>query len=322
MKKLQKIQKIVVAGGGVLGTQIAFQSAFYGFDVTIFLRSPESIQRTKPKLERLYHIYLAEVNHIREQLKKGEMPLIPRGFMANIDTVTLETTEQWEKQIEAAYHKIHLSLTLSEAVRNADLIIESIAENPDAKIEFYSALSPHLDPHTIVATNTSTMVPSQFRDCIDRPERYLALHFANNIWRNNTAEVMGHDGTRLEIFNEVTDFAEAIGMIPLRLMKEQPGYILNTMLVPFLEAAQGLLANDVADPKTIDLTWRLGSGSPLGPFQIIDIIGLDTAYNVIANKPDINDETSLTYKIAFILRDYIKAGKTGVNAGEGFYRYT
>lgn len=132
---------------------------------------------------------------------------------------------------------------------------------------------------------------------------------------------MGHDGTDQEAYEAVAQFAGEIGMIPLRLKKEQPGYILNSMLVPFLNAAESLLAKEVADPETIDLTWKLGTGAPKGPFEILDIVGLNTAYNVVMNYPDAKDPSTVPGKIAAILKSYIDAGKTGINAGEGFYKY-
>jgi len=147
------------------------------------------------------------------------------------------------------------------------------------------------------------------------------LHFANNIWRSNTAEVMGHSGTSKEAFAAVLAFAAEIGMIPLELHKEQPEYILNSMLVPFLSSAEALWANEVADPETIDKTWKLGTGSPLGPFQILDIVGLQTAYNIVAMNPESANPESTPGKIAAGLKAKIDAGKTGINAGEGFYRY-
>ena len=223
--------------------------------------------------------------------------------------------------VDKAYKEIKLTTSLEEACKDSDLIIESMAENPEAKIAFYKSLDPHLEAKTIVATNSSSMVPSQFREYLSRPQQYLAIHFANNIWISNTAEIMGHSTTSKDAYEAVAKFASDIKMIPLRLMKEQPGYILNSMLIPFLNAGQMLLANEVADPATIDLTWRLGTGSPYGPFQILDIVGLNTALNIVSNNPLSKDPTTVQGKIKAILEKYIAEGKTGVNAGEGFYKY-
>ena len=313
------MKNITVAGGGVLGSQIAFQTAFCGFDVKIWLRSEESIGRTKPKLERLYNIYKTTLNEAKKELGTGKV--FPRGLITDSSKVTESDIDKLLEAVNKAYNEIKLTTSLEEACKDADLIIESMAENPEAKIAFYKSLDSHLESKTIVATNSSSMVPSQFREYLSRPQQYLAIHFANNIWISNTAEIMGHSNTSKDAYETVAKFASDIKMIPLRLMKEQPGYILNSMLIPFLNAGQMLLANEVADPATIDLTWRLGTGSPYGPFQILDIVGLNTALNIVSNNPLSKDPTTVQGKIKAILEKYIAEGKTGVNAGEGFYKY-
>ena len=221
----------------------------------------------------------------------------------------------------AAYEGLVYETDMAKAVADADLVIESVAEAPADKAAFYQQLAPLLPEKTIIATNSSTMLPSAFRDYTGRPEKYLALHFANEVWKNNTAEVMGHDGTDPAAYEAVAQFAQEISMIPLRLKKEQPGYILNSLLVPFLNAGQALLAKGVADPETIDLTWRCATGAPAGPFQILDVVGLTTAYNIVIMNPEAQNPDSIQGKIAALLKEYIDAGKTGVNAGEGFYKY-
>ena len=214
-----------------------------------------------------------------------------------------------------------MTTSYEEAGKDADLVVEAIAEDPKQKVAFYTELAEHLPDKTIIVTNSSTLLPSMFAESTGRPESYLALHFANEIWRNNTAEVMGHPQTSQAAYDEVVAFASAIGMVPLCLKKEQPGYILNSMLVPFLNAAQALLANDVADPETIDKTWMLATGAPFGPFRILDIVGLTTAYNITIMNPEAKDPNSTAGKIAALLKEKIDAGKTGINAGEGFYKY-
>ena len=165
------------------------------------------------------------------------------------------------------------------------------------------------------------MLPSAFAQYTGRPEKYLALHFANEIWRNNTAEIMGHPDTGQEYYDAVCEFAENINMVPLKLKKEQPGYILNSMLVPFLSAAEALYADGVADFETIDKTWMLATGAPLGPFRILDVVGLTTAYNIGMMNPKASDPDTIEGKVAAMLKEKIDAGKTGINSGEGFYKY-
>ena len=309
------IKKVVVAGGGVLGSQIALQSAYCGFDVTIWLRSEGSIERAKPKLERFKNIYVDTLEKM-----KTDANAYCRGLSKKSDLSDSEIDEL-KQNAEDAYNNIILTTSYDEAASGADLIIEAIAENPEQKIAFYQELAKHMDEETILVTNSSTLLPSMFAEYTGRPEKYLSLHFANTIWENNTAEVMGHPGTDQKYYDEVAQFAEDINMIPLKLKKEQPGYILNSLLVPFLSAAEALLANDVADHETIDKTWILATGAPSGPFHILDIVGLTTAYNIIIMNPEAQDPNTTPGKIAKMLKEKIDAGKTGINAGEGFYKY-
>ncbi|WP_085829736.1 3-hydroxyacyl-CoA dehydrogenase [Collinsella vaginalis] len=313
---MSTIKNVTIAGGGVLGSQIAFQAAYSGFNVKIWLRSAASIERARPKIDRLLDIYLKTL-----EAWKTNPAAYARGFADSKDLSAAEIDEL-KARAQAAHDSIVLTDSYEEAARDADLVIEAIAEDPEQKIAFYTELAKHLPEKTIIATNSSTMLPSTFAEHTGRPEKYLALHFANEIWRNNTAEVMGHDGTSKEAYDAVAQFAADIHMVPLLLHKEQPGYILNTMLVPFLNAAEVLYAKGVADPETIDKTWQLGTGAPAGPFRILDVIGLTTAYNVVMLDPQAKDPETIQGKIAALLKEKIDAGKTGVNAGEGFYKYT
>ena len=313
-------KKVVVVGGGVLGSQIAYQIAYKGFDVTVWLRSEGSIDRAKPKFARWHETYLKDLEAVKP-LIGTETKMYPRGLIADFKNLTPEKVDELKKQADVAYENLNYELDMAKAMADADLVIESLSEDPKAKIAFYQQMAPLLPEKTVVVTNSSTMIPSTFAQYTGRPEKYLALHFANEIWKDNTAEIMGHSGTDQKYYDEVVEFAGQIGMIPLKLHKEQPGYILNSLLVPFLNAGQALFANDVADPETIDLTWMLATGAPLGPFRILDIVGLDTAYNIVMMSPEANDPATTPGKIAKRLKEYIDAGKKGVAFGEGFYKY-
>lgn len=308
-------KNIVIAGGGVLGSQIAYQTAFKGFNVKVWLRSESSIERTKPKFERLKNIYLETL-----EAMKTNPAAYCHGF-TDSNNLSDKEIDDLKEQAVKAYENIELTTSYQEAFKGVDFVIECIAEIPAEKIAFYEEMAKHLPEDAVVATNSSTLLPSAFAEYTGRPEKYLALHFANEIWRANTAEVMGHAGTEQKYFDKVVEFADAIGMVPLKLNKEQPGYILNSMLVPLLNAAQALLATDVADPETIDKTWKLATGAPMGPFQILDIVGLTTAYNINSMNPESQNMESLPGKISAMLKKYIDEGKTGINSGEGFYKY-
>ena len=316
-------KKVVIAGGGVLGTQIGLICAYHGFDTTFWLRSESSIGRTTPKIERYSALMLEDLAKAKALIGNpiGGM-LYPRGLIRSWQGITAEAIDALIEEGKKNFaEKVHIELDLAKALSGAYIVIESMTEEPKAKIGMYNAMKDLLDEDTILCTNSSTLLPSMFAQYTGRPEKYCALHFANTIWKNNTGEVMGHPGTDPAIYQKVVEFAAAIGMVPLQLHKEQPGYILNSMLVPFLSAAQALWANGVADPETIDLTWRLATSAPAGPFQILDIVGLETAYNINQMKPAAQVEGTLENRMGKLLKEKIDRGETGVNAGKGFYDY-
>ncbi len=316
--------KVVIIGGGVLGTQIGLMSAYTGHDTTLWLRSEGSVGRTQPKVKQYSAAMLADLENAK-QLIGNPMGgfLYPRGMIRTWEGCTAEQIDALTAQAKKGFAELfHIELDLQKALDDADIVIEAMAENPEQKIEMYQKMKDLIPEKTILCTNSSTMLPSTFAEYTGRPAKYCALHFANTIWKNNTAEIMGHPGTDPEVFKQVVAFADEINMVPLQLHKEQPGYILNSMLVPFLSAAQALWANEVADPETIDLTWRLATGAPAGPFRILDIVGLVTAYNINQMKPDAQVEGTLTWKMGQMLKEKIDKGETGIAAGKGFYDYT
>ncbi|GAB4583695.1 3-hydroxyacyl-CoA dehydrogenase [Nocardia sp. IFM 10818] len=282
------IRKVTVLGTGVLGSQIAFQTAFSGFDVTAYDITEEALHAGRERFEKLAAVY-------RTQVKGGG-----------------------NGKAEQAAAAITLTADLADAVREADLVIEAVPEVLAIKQQTYEKLAELAPQKAIFATNSSTLLPSAMKDFTGRPDRFLALHFANQIWHFNTAEVMGTTATDPEVFHEVVDFASAIGMVPIQIHKEKAGYVLNSLLVPLLNSAMALAAGGYADPEAIDQTWQIGTGAPAGPFHILDVIGLTTPYNILANSGDENSE-----QLAKWLKDnYIDKGKLGMATGEGFYRYS
>lgn len=318
-----EFNNVVVAGGGVLGSQIAFQAAYCGKSVTIWLRSEGSIGRTQPKLDHLHETYRAAI----EEMASGE-----GTWCAGLSKPgELLDAAACLERVERAYSSIKLELDLAAAVANADLVIESMAEELSAKEAFYGKLAPALPEKTVIATNSSTLLPSAMAKFTGRPDRFLALHFANSIWKNNTAEVMGTSDTSPAHFDEMVAFAEQINMIPLPVRKEKSGYLLNSMLVPFLLSGMDLWASGVSDPQSIDIAWTHGTGAPKGPFQIIDTVGLNTAYNIVMQYQKVPGllnpllkKMMLPYnykQIASMLKAMIDRGELGESTGKGFYTY-
>lgn len=315
---MKKFQNIVVAGGGVLGSQIAFQAAYCGFDVTIWLRSESSIGRTQPKLAQLRETYLETIQKMASP--EGKSSQIWACGIADGDSFDPEACAA---RVEKAADSIRLELDIDKAVENADLVIESMAENPDDKIAFYQKLAPAMPEKTVLVTNSSTLLPSKFAKYTGRPEKYLALHFANSIWKNNTAEIMAQPATSDEAFQAVMVFAEQIRMVPLPVRKEKSGYLLNSMLVPLLFSAMDLYVNGISDPESIDRAWTLGTGAPKGPFHILDTVGLTTAHNIVKQYTKI-PRFLAPYNfrgMEAMLKKYLDEGKLGMSSGEGFFKY-
>ena len=316
-------KKIVVAGGGILGSQIAFQSAYCGFDVTILIRKEDSLEDVKEKLEKLKKTYIDTINIMNVE----NVETWARGI-ASIDNYN---KEECLTRVEDAIKNITIETEQQKALDGADLVIESITENIDIKANFYKQIASLLPEKTVVVTNSSTLLPSKLAKFTGRENKYLAMHFANSIWKNNIAEVMGHSETDEKYFDEIIEFAKAINMIPLSARKEKAGYLLNSMLVPFLLSAMDMVANGISDPETIDRAWTLGTGAPKGPFQIIDTVGLVTAKNIVLEYqkvPNVFDSLLKKMMLPYnfdgmlkILNKYIDEGKIGKSVGEGFYKY-
>jgi 3-hydroxyacyl-CoA dehydrogenase len=133
--------------------------------------------------------------------------------------------------------------------------------------------------------------------------------------------VMGHAGTDPAIFEIVMKFAKAIGMVPIRVEKEQNGYIINSLLVPWLMAAQSLVTNGVAQPEDVDRTWMIATKMSLGPFGFLDMIGLETAYNVASYWGDVRGDEQLKKNASYIKTHFVDQDKLGVKTGKGYYTH-
>lgn len=279
-------QNVTIAGTGVLGSQIAYQTALNGFNVTAYDRNPGTAKKRVTGLKASY---------------QNDLGLSDAEFNAGLN-------------------RINFTADLAETVKDADYVIEALPENLDIKEEFYKQLSKLAPAKTIFASNSSTMVPSQLVKFVDRPTKYLHMHFANKIWKCNVAEIMGTEQTDPAVFQEVVDFAHAIKMVPIPLHKEQPGYVLNSLLIPFVISAMALWVKGVADPQTVDKDWMISTGSPVGPFMMLDDVGLRTVWNIVTNLYE-SRQQEVFKVIADRLKEMIDAGHEGLESGQGFYHY-
>ncbi len=285
-----KINKVMIAGAGVLGSQIAWQTAYRGFNVTVF-------------------------DPFENALEAG------KGFHKKFARLFLETRGATQEEINNTLARLTYTTNLEQAVQDADLVSESVPENIEIKKQFYIDLAKYAPAKTIFTTNSSTMLPGMFAKETGRPDKFLALHFANPVWDANVGEVMKHAGTDPRYFDVVIDFAKNIGMVPIPIHKEQSGYVLNSLLVPLLSISQNLYFGGVSDYESIDKTWMISTGAKFGPFGIIDMVGMQTVYNIaMMNGTKTNDQALLS-RAAKIKKEWIDKGKLGVSTGEGFYKY-
>lgn len=314
-------KNIVIIGGGVLGTQIAFQCAYSGYNTTVLVRKEDNRPKIKRTFEKLKKTY---IETLTEMTPKHNWA---RG-LANTNNFN---REKCIAIAENAIDKIKITTSQSEALEDADLVIESITENIEVKRNLYEQITPLLPEKTVIVTNSSTLLPSKMAQFTKRPNKFLSMHFANAIWKNNIVEVMGHEKTEKKYFDEIIEFGKSIKMIPIPVTKEKSGYLLNSMLVPFLLSALDLYANGISDPQSIDNAWTLGTGAPHGPFKIMDVVGLETVKNIVEQYQKVPTlinpllkKMMLPYNyknMLNIVNKYIEEGKLGKNSGEGFYKY-
>ncbi|NMO02758.1 3-hydroxyacyl-CoA dehydrogenase [Gordonia sp. TBRC 11910] len=286
---MPNLNRITVLGAGVLGGQIAWHSAFKGKSVVAYDISADAIERVRAVHDTYEAIYRGEVG------------------VSDSDVAGTRT-------------RLTYSTDLQAAVADADLVIEAVPEVPDTKTAVYTQLSTLLPEHTIVATNSSTFLPRDFAEATGRPAKYCALHFANMIWAMNLAEIMAHPGTSRETLTDVTRFAIEIGMVPIPVGGEQNGYVINSWVVPLLNAGQTLVTNGIATAQDIDRTF-MANGARFGPMGMLDIIGMKTAYDVLAYWGERGDDAQMVANAGYLKEHFLDRGRLGVATGAGYYDY-
>ena len=285
------LDRLTVLGAGVLGGQIGWHSAFKGKTVVIYDPFPEALQKAKAAHETYAQIYQAALGAS-------------------------------EADIAATRARLVLSADLKAAVAQADFVIEAVPEVPDIKTQVYREMAGLLPPHTLIATNSSTLLARDFADATGRPAKFCALHFANLIWALNLAEVMAHAGTARETLTAVTEFAIEIGMVPIPVQKEQNGYVLNSWFVPLLTAGISLVVNGVATPEDVDRTFMIcNRGCAMGPCGMVDMVGMKTAYDVSQYWGTFNKDAQMLRNAAYVKERFLDKGLQGMLGGEGFYKY-
>ena len=244
------ISSVCVVGAGTLGTQVSLQVALSGFEVAVLDVSQASLDKCRET-----HAALARQYVYREA--SGEQA------RAWISLASKETPAS--EVASSALARLSYTTSAEEACAECDLVSENVPEVPEIKAATYAQLHEFAPAHAIFTTNSSTLLPSQFAESTGRPSQFLSLHFANGIWDANIGEVMPHPGTSPEATAIVFDFAQKIGMVPFKLNKEHNGYLINALLVPWLNASVTLVERGVSAPVDVDRAWLISTGGFAAP---------------------------------------------------------
>jgi len=282
------IKRVLIAGAGTMGQQIGFHCAASGCDVVFYDIGQELLDNALKRVEKLAGTYVKSNRLTREAA-------------------------------DMALQRIRMTVDPEDAGKNADFVSESIPEDPELKGRLFAQLNDICPEHTIFTTNTSSLKPSMFADATGRPERLAAFHF-HDLRVTNVVDIMPHPGTSQETVSLIEAFAEHMGLLPIMLKKENNGYVFNAMLMELFRSAQSLAAKGVASVEDIDRAWMGVMHTPIGPFGIMDSIGLDTVWKITdywANK--LQDKNALAN--AEFMKQYVDSGHLGAKTGRGFYRY-
>ncbi|MGI5881190.1 MAG: 3-hydroxyacyl-CoA dehydrogenase family protein [Syntrophomonadaceae bacterium] len=215
--------------------------------------------------------------------------------------------------------RISITTDLTD-VQNSDLVIEAVVENMAVKKQIFAELDHICSGHTILATNTSSLSITEIAASTKRPDRVLGMHFFNPVPQMRLVELVKGMETSDQTINIARSFTNLIGKDEVVVNRESPGFIVNRILMPFMNEAIFIYGDGLASPEEIDTAMKLGAGMPMGPLELADMIGLDIVHAAIL--VFYNEFRDPKYRPHTILSTYIRAGYYGRKSGKGFYDYT
>lgn len=284
---MKEIRKVGVLGGGLMGSGIAQVSAMAGFDTVVREVSDAIGAKSKAGIERV--------------LAKG----IERGKV---------TTEQRD----SALGKLSFTTDLAQ-LASCDIVIEAVVEDLEMKNAMWKDLNEVCPADTIFASNTSSLTIAAMAAACGRPEKMLGLHFFNPVPLMKLVEVVRTITTSDETVETAFAFAKKLGKEPVRA-KDNSGFIVNLLLIPYMLDAIRALENNVATIEDIDKAMQLGAGYPMGPFTLLDFVGLDTSYKIAEIMFD--EYREKRFAPPPLLKRMVIAGMYGRKSGKGFYDYS
>lgn len=286
--EIEDVKTVLVVGSGTMGQQIGFQCAASGLDVIFYDISADMLETAMGRMGKLAKTYISS----------GRLT---------------------ENSAQETLLRIKTETDPETAGRYADMISESVPEDPDLKGRTFAMFNDICPAHTIFTTNTSSLLPSMFAQATGRPDRFAALHFHDTRF-TNIVDIMPHPETSPETIALIEAFAKKIGQVAIVLQKENNGYVFNAMFMMLLESAQTLAAKGVASIADIDRSWMGVMHTMVGPFGMMDSIGIDTVYKITdywAKKTGNSQQAAN----ADFLKQYVDQGHLGVKTGRGFYTY-
>ena len=279
------IKKVGVLGCGLMGSGIAQVSATAGFNVTVL---------------------------------EVEQKLLDKGF-AGIEKSLAKFAEKGtlKEPADAVRARLH-GTTRREDLADCDIVVEAIIENLQMKREMYGALDAIVKRDAIFASNTSSISVTEMMTATKRPERFVGLHFFNPVPLMKLVEVVRTIATSDEVFETAVEFGKKLGKVPVRT-SDKTGFIVNRLLVPYLLDAIRAYEEGVGSIPDIDNAMKLGCGYPMGPFTLLDFVGLDTTYYITHVMYDEFKERR--FASPPLLKRLVMAGWYGRKSGKGFYDY-
>jgi len=284
------IKKVGVLGCGLMGSGIAQVAATAGLDVIVFEQEQKFLDKGFTGIE------------------KSLSRMVERGPAKGGLTA--------EQKAEA---QSHLKGTLNmQDLAECDIVIEAIIENVAEKRKTYAHLDAIVKKDAIFATNTSSISVTELMTATKRPERFIGLHFFNPVPMMKLVEVVKTIATAPEVYDAAVDFGTKLGKVPVRT-SDKTGFIVNRLLVPYLLDAIRAYEEGVGSITDIDEAMKLGCGYPMGPFTLLDFVGLDTTYYITHVMYDEFKERR--FASPPLLKRLVMAGWLGRKSGKGFYDY-